>query len=171
MSDNLIVSFKDVIVRRFESVPSAARSHFPPLLQRDPFSWATRLTDQFVMVSFLGEEDHARITELQSKNFDPFPALITLDEGVGSAFRFENSQFITIAHLSVENSFVLSLGPNCSIALEDLNVSIRINELGPYSYNLPLAYVISFGEKFNLNNAHEILEDLISRSISTWREQ
>ena len=119
----------------------------------------------------VGENDVVRANELQEKNLDPFLALVTTEKEHGAAFGFENSQFITIASCTVKGSFVLFAGPDSSVTLEDVNVSIQTEELGEYSYNVPLAYVVSFGDKFSLRNASEIFDDLIKRSIATWREQ
>lgn len=159
---------KEIIEQRFTQAPAIIKKSFPDVLQNSPISWITLSPPDYLMVVFLNPGYENRIKEYTSKRYDPFPGLITL-ENKGAAFRVDKSRNMLIQSCTVNNSYALSLGSDSTIILSNHKQSIKTQELGQVDYDIPLAYIVSYGDEINKATIYDYFDGLIAYSINIWR--
>lgn len=159
---------KSIIEKRLVHAPQEAKSVFPAVLQQKQVSWATISEPQYFMIVFLTPEEKKRINEFREKRLNPFPGLIT-SGSEGAAFRVE-SRYLTIRSCTVSNSFALSLGPDSTVIIENHSQSVNPKDIGPISYKIPLAYLLSYGNEINTATLYEYFDGLVAYSTNVWRE-
>ena len=160
---------KELIDRRIIQVPREIKQALPNVIQ-DEVRWVAYSNEKLVFLVFLDIKGMKRIREYSNKGYDLFPGFITTSEGVGAGMRMTNSKYGFISGCSVSGMYSFSVGPDSSFVVQNHTQSLKTNELGDIEYTIPLAYVVSFGEDTSESNSYEILEELISYSIKTWRE-
>lgn len=161
----------EIITKRLVRVSSSVRKFLPPILSEPHFSWAILPSDAFLLVVFLSHKDKKRIESLISKNYDPFPGLITFEPSMGAAFRLEKARNTVVQSCAANNTYTLSLGKDATIILADHTQIINTRELGQYQYKISLAYVLSYGDEINEATVYDYLEDLIAYSVNEWRSR
>lgn len=159
---------KETIEKRLIHAPSEAKRLLPRVLSERYVSYRAFATDTYFMLAFMDDKEEARIRELAEEGYHPFPGLITEDANSPAAFRFENSRNIMLESNTVTNMPTLSLGRDSSVVVANHLQQINTRELGPYTFVVQLAYVLSFGDKITRDNLHESLEDLVAYSINSW---
>jgi len=160
---------KELIDRRIIQVPKEIKEVLPDVIQ-DEVRWVAFSNEKLMLLIFLDIEEMKRIQEYSNKGYDLFPGFITTSEGVGAGMRMINSKYGFVSGCSVSGMYSFSVGPDSSFVVQNHIQSLKTNELGNIEYTIPLAYVVSFGEDASESNSYEALEDLISYSIKTWRE-
>jgi hypothetical protein len=161
----------NILARRLFRGSKESKKFFPPVFQNTNVIWIKYLTENYFLLAFVDIQNNERIKKLAESNYPPFPGLISDHDSVKAAFQFIDSRNILLSGNSVSNMFTISLGKDCSIVICNHNQKVQTVELGPYEYNLDLAYIISYGDKINQENIYEYLEDLIVYSISEWRSK
>ena len=160
---------KSIIEKRLVRAPSEAKTSFPDVLKQERIPWVTISEPEYLMIIFLTTEDEKRVNECILKKINPFLGLITTGPQ-GAAFRVEKSRYMAIRSCSVSNSFALSLGPDSTILLENHKQSVETNDIGTFSYTVPLSYILSYGDEINHATVCEYLEGLVAYSTNMWRE-
>ena len=103
--------------------------------------------DKLHVILFLDGAEKGPINERIAKGYDPFPGLLTMDEGVRAAFRFENSKYCLVKSTNIKNSYALSLGKDSSIILIDLRHEINTTNLGLVKNKIDLGFIITFPDE------------------------
>lgn len=162
---------KDIIIRRLLRVPSSMKKNLPSILYRHGSTFYAFKTKDYFMLIFVDSKEKNRIIDMQSKNYNPFPALIKPNDVLGgSAFRFEKAKNVYIEQNRVDNAYALSLGKDCSIVLRDFFQRAKTKNTF-YEYSVDLAYIVSFGDEINNENYYDYIEDLIVFSLNYWQGQ
>jgi len=159
---------KEIIEQRFTHAPDKIKKSFPAVLQNSPFSWIVFSPPDYLMVLFTNPGDEKRIKEYTSKKYDPFPGLITL-ENKGAVFRVDKSRYMLIQSSAVNNSYAISLGKDSTIIIVDHRQLIKTQEIGQIEYQIPLAYIISYGNEISKATIYDYFDGLIAYSINMWR--
>jgi len=157
-----------IVQNRLLFVSSELKQVFPAVLRQEHVLWATICEPEYLMLVFLTNEDKIRIDNSRSKRINPYLGLVTTGKE-GAAFRIEKSKYMTISSCRVENSYALSLGPDSTILLIDHQQSIKTKDMGPISYTISLAYILSYGEEINDTTLYDYLDGLIAFSENIWR--
>jgi hypothetical protein len=160
---------KELIDRRIIQVPNEIKNVLHSVI-KDEVRWVAFSDEQLILLIFLDAEGMKRIQEFSNKGYDLFPGFITTSEGVDAGMRMANSKYGFVSGCSVSGTYSFSVGPDSSFVVQNHTQSLKTNELGEIKYTIPLAYVVSFGEDTTESNSYEILEELISYSIKTWKE-
>ena len=161
-----------VIAEKLIDVPKLVKDKFPEVLKQERLNWATFNDEKYFIIVFLAKDEEKRIKKLTQNNLHPFPGLITTEEKIPSAFRFQNSYNIYLEGNTVNNAYTISLGTDCTISLVNHTQSINVKELqGVYNFRVNLAFIISFGQEITKSNYGEFLREIISYSIKQWRRK
>lgn len=159
---------KSIIQRRLSQWSKEIKQNLPDVLKREPVYWATITEPEYLMIVFLTRDDQKRIEEAMSKGQNPFLGLITTSGGP-AAIRMERARFATIDNNSVKNGFTFSLGQDSTIILINHQQYIETKDIGPVSYTISLAYILSYGNDINSVNVFDYLDGLLAFSESVWR--
>jgi predicted dehydrogenase len=160
----------NIIDSRLFKAADSVKKRFPNSISSGSGFYVDFGNEKLHVILFLDRSEKDSLDARLQKRYDPFPGLLTTEEGIGAAFRFENSKNCIIEGFVVNNSYALSLGKNSSIVLVDHNQEIKTDELGVLKYKIDLGFIITFpgdSSPFDLNDA---FDDLISYYISTRRD-
>lgn len=160
---------KKLIDRRLIVIPDDIKKCFPNIIRRE-IRWVSFSNEELLILIFLDSDEMKRIQEYSKNGYDLFPGFITTKQSIGAGMRLENSKNNLISGCSVSGMYSFSVGKDTSFIVQDHLQTLQTNELGEIKYKIPLAYVISFGERISENNAYESLEELIAYSVKIWRE-
>jgi len=160
---------KSIIQSRLSKTSKEVKEGFPEVLKRDPVYWATICEPEYLMIVFLTSDDQKRLDRAMSLSQNPFVGLITTSVGP-AAFRVEKAKYMTISGCQVTNSFTFSLGRDSTVILENHQQSVETKDMGPVSYTVPLAYILSYGDDINSVTVYDYLDGLIAFSESNWRK-
>lgn len=167
---NLNQEIKNIVDSRIFKAAASIRKYFPRSIVDGSGFYVNFGNEKLHVILFLeGSEKKALDIRLQNK-YDPFPGLLSTEESVGAAFRFENSKNCIIERCAVSNSYALSLGKNSSIVLIDHNQEINTQELGVLKYKIDLGFIITFPDDSSPFDLKDAFDDLISYYISTRRD-
>lgn len=162
---------QNIIENRIFKVADSVKKLFPKSIANGTGFFVSFGNEKLHVIIFLDNKERSSFESRIKNKYDPFPGLITTENGVGAAFRMENSKNAIIENCTVKNSYALSLGSNSSIVLIGHNQEINTNELGVIKYKIDLAFVISFPEDQSLFDLSEAFDDLISYYVSTRRDK
>ena len=147
-----------------------ACNYFPKSISSGSGFYLSFGNEKLHAIIFLDRSEKNSLDARLKNQYDPFPGLLTTEEGIGAAFRFENSKNCIIESCTVKNSYTLSLGKNSSIVLVDHNQEINTKELGALKYKIDLGFVITFPDDSTPFDLKDAFDDLISYYISTRRD-
>jgi len=160
---------RSIIEKRLIQAPSDIRAAFPPVLRQDSVLSMIVSDPDYLIIVFLTAEEAKRLTEGDLCEIEPLAGLVTTgrDEAI---FRVEKARYATARSCTVVNSYGFSLGPDCTLLLEDHHQVIETDDAGTISYTVPLAYILSYGDDINSSSVYEHLEGLIAYSTNLWME-
>ena len=162
----------EIVKRRLIEIDSKTRAEFPPVLSIRSVTWWLIFEDKkFIGLVFIDATGMARIEEYKSRGLTPFPGLVlaTDDKSIQCAFRIDSSKNGVFTKCTVKNMVSFSIGQDSTFMVSDHHQSLEKTEAGDLSYNVPLAYFVSYGSEITADNIYEYLEDLIAYSIKIWR--
>jgi hypothetical protein len=159
---------KNILGRRL--CPLKPGEGAPPILDGRPTSWITFGDEHFLGLLLVDKEAMARIASYVTKNFHPLPGFITTDREQKAAFRVEKSKNGIFSQCVVTNLFSFSLGPDTTFVVVGHRQILKGTAEGDLEYEVPLAYIVSFGEEITNENVYEYLDDLIAYSVKSWRK-
>ena len=151
-------------------IPKSETDHLPKiLLEKGQTRFFVLTTKEFLLISFLDDEEAKRISDLKEKGYFPFPGLIKPDQvQMSAAFRFEKTKYAYVKGCSVNNMFSFSVGKDSTITIQDHKQRMRTEELGEVTYTIKLAYLISFGDEITQSNIYDNLKGLMFESFKQW---
>jgi hypothetical protein len=162
----------EIVKRRLIEVDPQTRAGFPPVLHIKNVTWWLIFEDKrFIGLVFVDEAEMARVEDYKNRGLTPFPGLVlaTDDRSIPCAFRIDSSKNGVFTKCAVKNQISFSVGKDSTFMVSDHTQSLEKTEAGDLSYNVPLAYIVSYGSEITTNNVCEYLEDLITYSIKAWR--
>ena len=164
------VKIRNIIEECLGQIPKTQYVHLPKiLLEKGQTRFLILITDDFVIIDFLDDEEAKRISELKEKNYFPFPGFIKPKQmKMSAAFRFEKTKHAIVQGCTVNNMFSFSLGKDSTIIIQDHKQLIKTEELKERSYTIKLAYLISFGDEITQLTIYDVLRDLMLESFRKW---
>lgn len=165
------IKVKEIVEKRLIAVDAEIKNKLPKILRNNEVNWFILSTLSYVAIIFFSNDEKPRIDELIKKGYHPFPGLIAEIESVPVAFKFEKSRNVFLSNNSVNNAFCLSIGKDSTIIICNHSQEINTAELGPYKYEIDLAYIISYGDEISEFNLIDFIDGLIAHSVEVWRSQ
>ena len=160
----------NIVNSRIFKAADSVKKHFPQSISSGSGFYLSFGNEKLHAIIFLDRSEKKSLDDRLKKQYDPFPGLLTTEEGIGAAFRFENSKNCIIESCAVTNSYALSLGKNSSIVLVNHNQEINTKELGALKYKIDLGFIITFPDDTTPFDLKDAFDDLISYYISTRRD-
>ena len=160
----------NIVDSRIFKAADSVKKHFPKSISSGSGFYLSFGNERLHAIIFLDRSEKNSLDARLKNQYDPFPGLLTTEEGIGAAFRFENSKNCIIESCTVNNSYTLSLGKNRAIVLVDLNQEINTKELGALKYKIDLGFIITFPNDSTPFDLKDAFDDLISYYISTRRD-
>ena len=160
----------NIVDSRIFKAADSVKKYFPKSISSGSGFYVNFGNEKLHAIIFLDRSEKNSLDARLKNRYDPFPGLLTTEEGVGAAFRFDNSKNCIIESCTVNNSYALSLGKNSSIVLVDHNQEINTKELGILKYKIDLGFVITFPDDSSPFDLKDAFDDLISYYISTRRD-
>jgi len=160
----------NIVDSRIFKAADSVKKHFPKSISSGSGFYLSFGNERLHAIIFLDRSEKNSLDARLKNQYDPFPGLLTTEEGIGAAFRFENSKNCIIESCTVNNSYTLSLGKNSSIVLVDHNQEINTKELGALKYKIDLGFIITFPNDSTPFDLKDAFDDLISYYISTRRD-
>jgi hypothetical protein len=173
MKDTMTISHQeihDIVNNRIFKAADSVKKHFPESIQSGSGFYISFGNEKLHSIIFLDRSEEISLDERLKNQYDPFPGLLTTEEGIGAVFRLENSKNCIIERCFIVNSYALSLGKNSSIVLVDHKQGINTNELGALEYKIDLGFIITFPDDVTPFDLKDAFDDLISYYISTRRD-
>jgi len=161
-----------IIRRRLIEVDPQTRAAFPPVLSLKEKTWWLIFEDKkFIGIIFANDAELTRIKDYENRGLTPFPGLVlaTDNRSIPCAFRIDSSKNGVFTKCAVKNMISFSVGKDSTFIVSDHTQTLEKTQAGDLVYNVPLAYILSYGAEITPNNVHEYLEDLVSYSIKLWR--
>ncbi len=120
----------------------------------------------------MDQKEKERIRRLKERNIHPFFALIKPPDKQGPVFfrLGDGSRNMYFGKMMLKDGFAFSIGKDCTLVVEQVRQSVLLKEDERYDYNIDLAYIVSFGNEINRENALSFLKDTISYSFEIWRK-
>jgi len=169
--ENIDQEIQSIVDSRIFKAATSIKAKFPESISTGTGFYVNFGNEKFHIVVFLDNSERGALEDRLSKRYDPFPGLLTTEDGVGAAFRLENIKNSIIKSCVVKNSYALSLGKNTSIVLIDHTQEVDTQEMGLVKYVIDLAFIISFPDDSPTFSLRDSFDDLISYYISTRREE
>jgi hypothetical protein len=160
----------NIVNSRIFKAADSVKMHFPRSISTGSGFYLSFGNEKLHAIIFLDRSEQKPLDERLKNQYDPFPGLLTTEEGIGAAFRFENSKNCIIESCHVANSYALSLGKNSSIVLINHSQEIHTKELGSLKYRIDLGFIVTFPDDITLFDLEDAFDDLISYYISTRRD-
>lgn len=173
MKDAMIISNQEIhniVNSRIFKAADSVKKHLPKSISSGSGFYLSFGNEKLHAIIFLDRSEKKSLDDRLKKQYDPFPGLLTTEEGVGAAFRFENSKNCIIENCAVANSYALSLGKNSSIVLVNHNQEINTKELGDLKYKIDLGFIVTFPDGITPFDLKDAFDDLISYYIGTRRD-
>lgn len=164
-----LIKINEIIKKRLSLVAPSVKKTFPPVLQKKKIHWVAITEVEYAMIVILGSGDKKRINNFISKKLNPFPGLITVKKE-SATFRAEGARYMTVNQCTVSNAYTFSLGKDSTIVLLNHTQSIDMKNQGKLKYNIPLAYIVSYGDEINKATIYEYFDGLVAYSTNMWRE-
>lgn len=163
----------EIIKRRLTDVDPETKAGFPPVLTAKKTYWIAFGDKRFFGLVFVDEAGMARVEDYKKRGLNPFPGFVlaTEDRSIPAAFRINTSKNGLFDKCTVKNMVSFSVGQDSTFIVRDHTQSLDKTQAGDLSYNVPLAYIVSYGQEITPNNLHEYVEDLIAYSIKLWRSR
>jgi hypothetical protein len=168
---NLNQEIQNIVDSRIFKAAHSIKKYFPKSISGGTGFYVNFGNEKLHVIIFLDDSERIPLNERLQNKYDPFPGLLTTEEKVGAAFRFENSKNCIIEQCTVSNSYALSLGKNSSIILVDHSQEINTQELGVLKYKIDLGFIITFPDDSSPFDLKDAFDDLISYYISTRRDK
>jgi hypothetical protein len=141
--------------------PPKIKKWYPPILQAHPPRYKILKTNKYFLLVFLTDSERERIDYMISRRYDPFPGLLTEDPSSPAIIKFENSRNVAFTGCSVSNMYSFSYGKDSTAMIQNHKQSIVLPEFGNYSYEIPLAYLITLGDEIHENNLTKFLKEIL----------
>jgi len=167
---NLNQEIQNIVDSRIFKAAASVKKHFPKSISDGSGFYVNFGNEELHVIIFLDHSEKQSLDNRLKNKYDPFPGLLTVEEDVGAAFRFEDSKNCIIEGCSVSNSYALSLGKNSSIVLVNHKQEINTQELGTLKYTIDLGFVVTFPDDSSPFDLKDAFDDLISYYISTRRD-
>ncbi|OGC21373.1 hypothetical protein A2291_07755 [candidate division WOR-1 bacterium RIFOXYB2_FULL_42_35] len=168
LTDTVTNKIKKLISNYFSAIPASSKKVLPEILHNKEFVYLFYATPQYLVVSFLSQENRGKVDEFIRKGYEPFPGLIARQNKVQSAFDFNNSKNCSVIGCNITDMFSFAKGKDSTILLQDHVQNINTKDAN-WSYKIDLAYIIFFGEEIDETNYLDFLQQVVAFSLSRWK--
>lgn len=163
-----IEKIKKIIESRIITAPFDFKTNFPDVIKGE-VHWIAFANEKLILLVFLDAVQMRRVVDYDQRGFEPFPGLITTEPSLSAMMRMEKSKNNFVTGSSVSGMYSFSIGQDSTFIIQDHTQKLKTKEMGEVEYKVPLAYIISFGEDIEEDNAYQSLDELIAYSIKVWR--
>lgn len=159
---------RSVINRRIVSPPSSRKYLWPKVVQDQEPHWAHYYENGRFLLYFLDYNLLRIQNQFQNTKYGPLPGLFTTSDKDRCMTRLEGSTNIFLRSNYCPEMYLLNLGQDCTITVQEHPIQLTIPSYGQLSYQIPLAYIITTGQTIAPFDVCQKLDELVAYSIKSW---
>lgn len=161
---------KKIIYRRILSAAEEQKKYWPSVLKEPEPYWSHSYSRGVFLLYFLNYDLLKLQIDFAGTRYGPLPGLIAPSSNEPAAMQIEGSSNLELQSNFFQGSFVLRLGKDCTVTVKDHPISLTLPQYGSVNYSIPLAYIVSTGNKISSYDIPEKVDELLAYSLGVWSE-